>query len=320
MTRHASSPLSATLSTEKADEEDIRIAEEFYKLWKRWAFNGKTAALLLTPVGASAAYYATPALWQEHLASSGSVSLNTGFDEAGVVSLLFRSVQYFDRRLKCSLKSADRDDRVLARHAFRINFPRTTATNFMHAFMQLIVADRMAWALQDRSDTDDRPLPAPHMAPGKKADIEKYQRIFNLHLEWDKTLADFLRIWNTYKNTSAVKPIPHVSVTGPESDSTALQRTTVLASLVGGIEDTESREKLAKVENNFCQAALGLLALAQVRVTAVGLPFIGMLIIARGNLCAPRMTLTTPPPRLVDVLKYAFILHCILLRWQPLSN
>lgn len=43
------------------------------------------------------------------------------------------------------------------------------------------------------------------------------------------------------------------------------QANSIVTTLVGGIEDTNSRLKLAKVEHNFCAAALGLFALCLVR-------------------------------------------------------
>ncbi|KAL5522155.1 hypothetical protein ACEPAF_7597 [Sanghuangporus sanghuang] len=302
-----------TLPTTINTAEQLQSAIQ--TILSRRTLTGPRCVLTLTPLGSSVAFYASPPQWQTYVHHAVGLpptprSLTT-FDEDHLVSLLFRTGQVLETRLLRSLKAKDRKERSILRHAFRSQIQRTSRPEFIHEFMHLVVADRMAWALGETPMEDDRPLPVPHMDPGEWAELAKHHRIFDLLFHWDITLRDFLTIWHRYRPNAApiASPDPLESETDPDLEprdtpasdlnlqvstgiglrspsptasessshgalqpfnlssesatSTSIQGRNVIVTLVGGIDDTENRMRIAKVENNFCQAALALFALAQ---------------------------------------------------------
>ncbi|KAL5498458.1 hypothetical protein ACEPAH_2600 [Sanghuangporus vaninii] len=268
-----------------------KLEHELYSIYVSRSLTGKGGGLALTPLGASVAYFSSPDTWQSHILQSVGINADSLFSEESIASLLFRNVRRHETQLKRSLlEASSASSRTFARHAFRGNLERTTQSEFLHAFLQLIVADRFAWTLRERPEHDDRPLPRPHMFPGSIKDSEKHKEVYDLAIKWNNTLADFLEVWQTYRpeNVSVQQPVQQPrpppakkgrkvkrkAIKAPEPavddqpveisyENAEKQKASILTSLVGGVVDAESRLKLAKVQDNFCQAALGVFALAQ---------------------------------------------------------
>ncbi|KAL5536873.1 hypothetical protein ACEPAF_696 [Sanghuangporus sanghuang] len=267
-----------------------KLEHELFNIYVTRSLTGKGGGLALTPLGASVAYFSSPDTWQSHISQSVGINADSLFNEESIASLLFRNVRRHETQLKRSLlEASSASSCTFARHAFRGNLERTTQSEFLHAFLQLIIADRFAWTLRERPEHDDRPLPRPHMFPGSIKDSEKHKEVYNLAIKWNNTLADFLEVWQTYrpKNISVQQPVqqPQLpakkgrkvkwkAIQAPEPavndqpveisyENAEKQKASILTSLVGGVVDAESRLKLAKVQDNFCQAALGVFALAQ---------------------------------------------------------
>ncbi|KAL5525452.1 hypothetical protein ACEPAF_9322 [Sanghuangporus sanghuang] len=230
-----------------------KLEHELFNIYVTRSLTGKGGGLALTPLGASVAYFSSPDTWQSHISQSVGINADSLFNEESIASLLFRN------------------------------------SEFLHAFLQLIIADRFAWTLRERPEHDDRPLPRPHMFLGSIKDSEKHKEVYNLAIKWNNTLANFLEVWQTYRpeNISVQQPVQQPqppakkgrkvkrkAIQAPEPtvndqpveisyENAEKQKASILTSLVGGVVDAESRLKLAKVQDNFCQAALGVFALAQ---------------------------------------------------------
>lgn len=118
----------------------------------------------------------------------------------------------------------------------------------MHRFLQLLVADRLIWALDSPKDVDHRPV---LIRPRKERRVnQKLEPIVKMHITWDVTLRKFIADWKNNEDPSSTS-VKHVQ------------------SLIDGLKKTESTLSVVKAEQNFCQAALGLYGLAQVNTSQV---------------------------------------------------
>lgn len=282
--------------------------------WKTLLFHGTPAVTLVTPSGASAAYFVTTAVWDALYERGRSITSHDIHAQIDVVALLFRNAHYNDQRLQESLRAGARNDRTLARQAFQDVLHRTSNSEFMNNFLQLIVADRMAWALSKPDGPDCRPAPLSHLKTQPSDAESKADRVIEMHTKWDSTLRNFAYHWeksakeqspsrqrlvpptvrSSHSGAADVveaeevpgisEPATDVSHSSVVKASSAVlgnlesqswtaqmepmvlrQGRKVLSSLVDGLSESESRVRMAKVEHNFCQAALGLFGLALVR-------------------------------------------------------
>ena len=159
-----------------------------------------------------------------------------------VVALLFRTAWDDEHLVGQAVHAARRSNQTVSSKLLRQTGPIPRYEN-MHRFLQLLVADRLIWALDSPKDVDRRPV---LVRPQKDRRVnQKVEAIVKMHIAWDVTLEKFIADWKSNKDPSSTS-VKHAQ------------------SLIDGLIKTESTLSVVKAEQNFCQAALGLYGLAQV--------------------------------------------------------
>ncbi|KAH8108958.1 hypothetical protein DFH11DRAFT_1731524 [Phellopilus nigrolimitatus] len=209
---------------------------------------GDVAVFLFTPVGASANYFLEPSRWapcnglDPPLFSSSASVKQSEMSRELVLWSLYRNTQDFNIRLTESLKSLDSAKRTLARHAFKSTPGKSGYVDWYHGLVQALILDHFSWANVSDGTRDDRLAQKPHI---QKLPIpSRVQSIHGLYVSWPETLKTFVDIWDSSEASI--------------SERVAEDK---VASGSAGVKEADCKVKLAKVENNFCMAALGLHAL-----------------------------------------------------------
>ena len=189
----------------------------------------------------SVALYSPLSRWDWFFKNAESLDINS---EKGIVALLFRSIWSVREQLSRDLRLAqDKGQNVRVMLANTTTHNGETKSEHMHAFLQLVAADRTAWALVPLEVDNQHPV-TPTRGGERKRDT-KMDRILDMHIAWKDTLALFINDWGKVtldKRTSR----NHVQ------------------SLCDGVVVSNSVISVYKAEVNFCQAALGLYGLALV--------------------------------------------------------
>lgn len=128
-----------------------------------------------------------------------------------IASLLFRAVDFWDSAIKQSLKSSDRNERSIARSAFRVNDYKRMLPASLHPLLQTVVADRIAWASKPNSAITEGPKPVPFLGVLEKGALDKAMKAFSMREDWESTISNFLRIWYQYS--------PPVQQSGPSGEA-----------------------------------------------------------------------------------------------------
>ncbi|KAH8108505.1 hypothetical protein DFH11DRAFT_1820838 [Phellopilus nigrolimitatus] len=240
-------------------------------------------AFLLTPVGASAPFYCLPASW-----STPPISDHGPLTAAGIVSRLYRTTMSFNASLMASLKATHPNDRSLA----RASVTAAGCTEWYHGILQAMLFDKVDWALRS-CHTPSPILRIAHSSYTQPSAIPKQaERMWEIYRNWTDTTSAFVTAWVasesegmetepayiTEENASqlAIGPAGNdgqlvisrlmdnntLSTTDSDTESSRHGMRGVVESLVRGTEQTSAAAHVNLVENNFCWAALGLLAIS----------------------------------------------------------
>ncbi|THH02972.1 hypothetical protein EW145_g6644 [Phellinidium pouzarii] len=196
------------------------------------------AVFLMTPICASAAFYNPHAAWAKIIKSFRS-NTSCQASRESIMASLYHLTSVFNRKLLDSITSVEDSERNFARWAFQKEALNRSNGIWYHGIFQALVLDRIYWAstAAPYSEVDERPLQTPFV---KKVPISKAtERLYQLSLD----------------------PFAMTILSG-EMDICAMPGIGgVIDSLFQGTQTTYSRIKIDKAQNNFCFAALGLIAL-----------------------------------------------------------
>ena len=211
--------------------------------------SGVVAVVQLTPLGASAAWCTKIKTWSGAFVSSDAADLLAD-DISGnaIVYHLFLNAKKVNDKLLQSLRSLDWETRRAARNAFG---PTGQQNEWFHDIIQTLLVDRLIWAYLTSASQDMRSFQVAHIEVQPLT--PKLGVFHDLVMEWRGTLLKFVEIWEENKKDRRTCPPSNRSSLPLEEDRVR----NVLETLYAGVQESE----LTKVENNFCRASLGLIAL-----------------------------------------------------------
>ena len=211
---------------------------------------GSVAVVQLTPLGASAPWCTKIKTWSDSLIFSDVAGLLAdGISRRTIVCCLVLNAKKINDKLLQSLRALDWETRRTARNAFR---PTGQRNEWFHDIIQTLLVDRLIWAYLRPANQDMRSFQVTHVKA--QPFTPKLEVFHNLFTEWRRTLSKFVELWKSNQSGSSTQPPNNRSSLAPKEDQVRIVLETLYA---GGVQESE----LAKVENNFCRAALGLIAL-----------------------------------------------------------
>lgn len=220
--------------------------------------NKSVAVIPLTPLGASATWCTEIKTWPSSLVfPANNHGPNKVISRDSIVYHLLLNAKGINDRLLEALRDIDYRKRNRIRNAYDIEAKKPN--DWFHDITQTLVADRFVWAYRRPADQDLRFSQGIHGAGATAMGIATSKlKVFHDLLEsWRETVNFFIELWEK-KSSSISAPFygdePH-PVSPPHSEAGPVQ--VVLETLISGIQES----KVAAIENNFCRASLGLLAL-----------------------------------------------------------
>lgn len=143
---------------------------------------------------------------------------------------------------------------TIARAAFKRNFVSSQNlydTEVAHGFLQLLLMDRLLY-YQNRSRQSSGLYSLPiststHSLAKPDKITEPYVKVCE---SWTEHIKHFVRAWDSQKPLEL-----------SYASHNAIRSRSVVSSLADGLTRSQGRSRLAKVEGNFCLAALGIKAL-----------------------------------------------------------
>ena len=216
------------------------------------------SAVQLTPLGASAAWCTDLKTWGNSFSSTVANDPPGGrVSRYAIIYHLFLTAKNINDKLLRSLQALDWETRGAASNAFSVT---GQPNEWFHDVIQTLIADRFMWAYRKRADQDMRFLQVAHGVGAQRPTL-KLGKFHSLLMEWHETVSSFVKLWESSQDCSNIcfrgNGGPPVPASHGES-----QLKDVLETLYAGIQESD----LAKVENNFCRASLGLIALKLVRL------------------------------------------------------
>ena len=212
----------------------------------------------LTPIGASAAWCTNLKTWGNSFSSTGADDAPKGcVSRYDIIYHLFLTAKDINDKLLRSLQALDWETRGAARNAFSVT---GQPNEWFHDIIQTLTADRLVWAYRKRADQDMRFLQVTHGVGAQRPTL-KLGKFHGLFMEWRETVSSFVKVWESCQDCSNTHFCGNGGSPVPASRGES-QLKDVLETLYAGIQESD----LAKVENNFCRASLGLIALKLVRL------------------------------------------------------
>ena len=207
----------------------------------------------LTPLGASAAWCTDLKTWGNSFSSADANDApGSRVSRYAIIYHLFLAAKDINDKLLRSLQALDWETRGAARNAFSVT---GQPNEWFHDIIQTLIADRFMWAYRKRADQDMRYLQVAHGVEAQRPTL-KLGKFHGLLMEWRETVSSFVKLWESSQDCSNARFCGNgghpVSASQGES-----KLKDVLETLYTGIQESD----LAKVENNFCRASLGLIAL-----------------------------------------------------------
>ena len=207
----------------------------------------------LTPLGASAAWCTNLKTWGNSFSSTGADDAPKGcVSRYDIIYHLFLTAKDINDKLLRSLQALDWETRGAARNAFSVT---GQPNEWFHDIIQTLIADRFMWAYRKQAGQDMRFLQVAH-GVGAQRPTQKLGKFHGLLMEWHETVSNFVRLWESSRDRNNTRSCGDGGPPVPASHG-EIELKDVLETLYAGIQETD----LAKVENNFCRASLGLIAL-----------------------------------------------------------
>ena len=221
--------------------------------WNHREGDKAVSVVQLTPLGASAAWCTEPKTWSHSLISTDVNDVHASCVlRRTIIYHLFLNAKRINDKLLRSLRALDWETRSTARNAFSVT---GQLNEWFHDIIQTLLADRFIWAYRKPASPDMRSFQVAH-GVGVQHLTPRLEK-FHDHLEkWRETVSNFVELWESSQVCSNARIISRgdcpVSASPKEGQFQA-----ILETLYASIQESD----LAKVENNFCRASLGLIAL-----------------------------------------------------------
>ena len=226
--------------------------------WNRGQETGTVSVVQLTPLGASAAWCTELKTWGNSLSSAdaGDVPEGDRVSRRATIYHLFLNAKCINDKLLRSLQALDWETRGAARNAFSVE---GQPNEWFHDVIQTLVVDRFMWAYRKPAGQDMRSFQVAHGVRARRF-TPKLEKFHGLLVRWRETVSSFVRLWESNQARSSTCFLGNGDLPVPTPHGEGQFRD-VLETLYAGIQESD----LAKVENNFCRASLGLIALKLVR-------------------------------------------------------
>ena len=169
-----------------------------------------------------------------------------------IIYHLFLNAKRINDKLLRSLRALDWETRSTARNAFSVT---GQLNEWFHDIIQTLLADRFIWAYRDLASMDMRSFQVAH-GVGVRLLTPRLEKFHDHLVKWRETVLNFVELWESSQTCSNVHTVGDGGrpVSAPPKGG---QFQAVLEMLYTSIQESD----LAKVENNFCRASLGLIAL-----------------------------------------------------------
>ncbi len=203
-----------------------------------------------TPLAQAANWYSSPEDWValNHLISSSTIhSPNTR-----VFQTFFKRSKDFDNKITVVLSKTS--NFTIGRTAFKdeLSNPTLHDTEVAHGFLQLLLMDRLLY-FQNRHRRHSGLLASPISSSGQslsQPDKSTLPYVDCCQL-WVEKLESFVDAWELQRKARRM----------PDISNGAMRSRSVGLTLAEGFSRSQGKSRLAKVEGNFCLAALGIRAL-----------------------------------------------------------
>ncbi len=204
-----------------------------------------------TPFARSAHWYSSQGDWMalNHLVTSSSEAHHLN---SQLFQTFFQRGKDFDTKLAIDLSKEH--DFTIARAAFKENHGTTRNpydAEVVHAFMQILLMDRLLY-FKNRHNRASALFSSPiSTSMGSFSQPDNSTAVFATMCEtWLNNIESFVNIWQSQRPST--------------TPADSIRSRTVVSSLAEGLTRSQGQSRLAKVEGNFCLAALGLKALLMV--------------------------------------------------------
>lgn len=218
----------------------------------------EVAVCLFTPLGSSALSYTSLDQWNV-FKNGGRVPYASSDAKITPTSLAWAThdiSKAFNARLHASLRSKEPLARALIRPAFGKQASTSTPT-WCHILLQFLLMDKLISMLgppQEKPSFRQRPVLA---RPEPETSVA-VANLMKLYYEWDVTVGNFIRDW---RKEALLDGVPS------EYRFTSSE---ILGTLYHAITETFGVINIKMVEQHFCNAALGLIALVLVSGDSLG--------------------------------------------------
>ena len=222
--------------------------------------NKAVAVVPLTPLGASAVWCTEIKTWPDSLVFRGvNYELNKGISRDTLIYHLLSNAKGINDRLLGALQDLEYSNRNRIRNAYNVDAKQPN--EWYHNITQTLVADRFIWASRGPTNQNLRSLQRTHAGATEMDANSKLKVFHDLLGSWHETVKAFIELWEE-KPSSASTPFYDVECRPTSAPHEAGPVERVLGTLISGIQES----KVAAIENNFCRASLGLIALGLVRL------------------------------------------------------
>ena len=221
--------------------------------WNREEGDNKAISVVqLTPLGASAAWCTELKTWGNSLTSTEASDARASCIFCGtIIYHLFLNAKGINDKLLRSLQALDWETRSTARNAFSVT---GQLNEWFHDIIQTLLADRFIWAYRKPASLDMRSSQVAHGIEVQRL-TPRLEKFHDHLMKWHETVSSFVELWESSQTCGDPRIVGgnHPVSTPPKEG----RFQAVLETLYTGIQESD----LAKVENNFCRASLGLIAL-----------------------------------------------------------
>lgn len=223
--------------------------------WDHGQGTQAVSVVQLTPLGASAAWCTELKTWGNSLSSMDANDVPKGrISRRAIIYHLFSNARDINDKLLRSLQALDWETRGAARNAFNVV---GQLNEWFHDVIQTLIADRFIWAYRKSAGQDLRSFQVAHGVEAQRL-TPKLEKFHGLLVKWRETVSNFLELWeNSQRRCSDACVLSERSCPAVSDPHRECQLQNVLETLYTGVQESD----LAKVENNFCRASLGLIAL-----------------------------------------------------------
>ena len=227
--------------------------------WNRGQGVRTVSIVQLTPLGASAAWCTELKTWGSSLLSTDTSDTpeRDHLSHRAIIYHLFLNAKNINDKLLRSLRALDWETRGAARNAFSVE---GQPNEWFHDIIQTLIVDRCVWAYGKLAGQDMRFSQVTHGVSTQRF-TPKLEKFHGLFVKWRETVSSFVQVWKSNQACSNTCFLDYGGLPVPTSHGEGRFQD-VLETLYSGIQESD----LARVENNFCRASLGLIALKLVRL------------------------------------------------------